>query len=255
MIRKSGNPPEPGMHAMPGTSHTAGREKGAALSPPESARADFPISEVAAMVGLSPDTIRAWERRYGLLSPIRARNNRRRYTLEDVQALIRVKGAASVSSLSLRLAAVELEQGDLADLLLPSAAAPGSEQDGYEPDVWRSAVDLLPQLVLVVDDRGQIADVNMALARATGMLRSQLRQLRFVDIVDPYDQAKAVKTYRSVAAERRYWELNLEIGRLVGLYSFDCWAVRFRGQRLFLLVGNELGRAYDDIAPGGRGAS
>jgi PAS domain-containing protein len=248
MSRQGGNPVQPGLHATPSGPH----REAAALSPPESARTDFPISEVADMVGLSTDTIRAWERRYGLLAPRRARNNRRRYTLEDVQALLRVKAAASGSSLSLRLATVELELGDLADLLLPSAAAPWSEQVGYEADVWRSAVDLLPQLVLVVDDRGRIADVNMAVARATGMLRSQLRQLRFVDIVDPYDQAKAVKTYRSVAAERRHWELNLEIGRLVGLYSFDCWAVRFRGQRLFLLVGMELGRAYADISLGAR---
>jgi PAS domain-containing protein len=197
------------------------------------------------MVGLSPHTIRAWERRYRVPTPTRAPNNQRRYTLEDVEALIRMKDAASVRSTSLRLAAAELEQGHLADLLLPSAAGAGARRGRYEPDLWRWAADLLPQLILVLENGGRIADANMAVARAAGMLRSQVRELHFVDMVEPYDRAKAVRAYRSLDGERRGWELNLEIGKLTGLYSFDCWAVDSLGQRLMLLIGRDLAASAD----------
>ena len=228
------NPPQ--LTSVRGQAHG---KKAPGAVPPAADRGTFPIGEVADMVGLSPHTIRAWERRYRVPVPTRAPNNQRRYTLEDVEALIRMKDAASVRSTSLRLAAAELEQGHLADLLLPSTVAAGAHER-YEPDLWRWAADLLPQLILVLENGGRIADANMAVARATGTLRSQLRELHFVDIVEPYDRAKAVRAYRSLDGERRGWELNLEIGKLTGLYSFDCWAVGSLGQRLMVLIGRDL---------------
>jgi MerR family transcriptional regulator, light-induced transcriptional regulator len=54
----------------------------------------FSISEVAAMVGLSAHTIRIWERRYGLFTPRRSGAGHRRYGLDEVQMLQRMKQAA-----------------------------------------------------------------------------------------------------------------------------------------------------------------
>lgn len=50
---------------------------------PVSASAWMPISELSRRVGVSCDTLRAWERRYGLLKPGRTAGNARRYTSAD----------------------------------------------------------------------------------------------------------------------------------------------------------------------------
>jgi DNA-binding transcriptional MerR regulator len=45
--------------------------------------------------GLSADTIRVWERRYGVVSPLRTEGNARRYTEQDVQRLLALKSAVA----------------------------------------------------------------------------------------------------------------------------------------------------------------
>lgn len=51
----------------------------------------YRIKSVAALIGLSTSTLRAWERRYGLLSPGRTASGYRVYTDEDVARLTRIK--------------------------------------------------------------------------------------------------------------------------------------------------------------------
>ena len=46
--------------------------------------ATMPIGEVARRTGVTVPTLRAWERRYGLLLPVRTAGGHRRYTDEDV---------------------------------------------------------------------------------------------------------------------------------------------------------------------------
>jgi len=58
--------------------------------------AAFTIKAVAARTGLSTHTIRAWERRYGVLSPQRTETNRRLFTLEDVERLSLLKKATDM---------------------------------------------------------------------------------------------------------------------------------------------------------------
>jgi PAS domain-containing protein len=207
----------------------------------------FSISEVAEMVGVSAHAIRAWERRYKTVKPIRTKSNQRRYTPEDVEGLVRMKSAAGVQGLSLRLAALEQETGHLANVLALSPASEVAGAHGYEPDAWRAVADLLRRLVFVIDSRGRVVDVNVAVARAADLLRSRLRGLSFADMVDPYDRAKAVMAYRSVARQRQGWDLNLRMGRLSGLYSFDCWSVTSKGQRLTILVGRDLSETLGDL--------
>lgn len=48
----------------------------------------YTIGTLASLSGLSPHTIRAWERRYGALSPERTESNRRVYGLADLERLI-----------------------------------------------------------------------------------------------------------------------------------------------------------------------
>lgn len=53
------------------------------------------IQIVAARTGLSPDVIRAWERRYGAIAPERTDSRRRLFTDQDVQRLLLLRRATN----------------------------------------------------------------------------------------------------------------------------------------------------------------
>ena len=55
-----------------------------------------PIQVVSRRTGLTADVIRAWERRYNAIKPIRASNSRRLYNDNDVEKLILLRRATSV---------------------------------------------------------------------------------------------------------------------------------------------------------------
>ncbi|WP_294739514.1 MerR family transcriptional regulator [uncultured Pseudomonas sp.] len=50
----------------------------------------FPIREVARLTGINPVTLRAWERRYGLIQPIRTDSGHRLYSRTDVETVHRI---------------------------------------------------------------------------------------------------------------------------------------------------------------------
>jgi DNA-binding transcriptional MerR regulator/methylmalonyl-CoA mutase cobalamin-binding subunit len=60
-----------------------------AASPAPTATAVFPIRTVAAVTGINPITLRAWERRYGLVKPQRTASGRRMYTQADIDTVHR----------------------------------------------------------------------------------------------------------------------------------------------------------------------
>jgi PAS domain S-box-containing protein len=211
----------------------------------------FSISEVAAMVGLSAHTIRIWERRYGLFTPRRSGAGHRRYGLDEVQMLQRMKQAADTRGITLKMAALEV----LGELPEQSWGPGGRESDrGAEvltdDSPWRAAADLLPQPIVLLHTSGRIADANVAFARAGGFIREKLRGTRFSELVDPYDRAKAAAIWREPKGARRGWELNLRTPMGSGLYSFDCWPLRSKGHPLIVLIGRELSRAGLELWPG-----
>lgn len=52
----------------------------------------YPIREVARLTGINPITLRAWERRYGLIQPTRTESGHRLYTMSDIGAVRQVMG-------------------------------------------------------------------------------------------------------------------------------------------------------------------
>ncbi|MCI0916744.1 MerR family transcriptional regulator [Stutzerimonas stutzeri] len=50
----------------------------------------FPIREVSRLTGVNPVTLRAWERRYGLIQPTRTESGHRLYSMADVEAVRRI---------------------------------------------------------------------------------------------------------------------------------------------------------------------
>jgi DNA-binding transcriptional MerR regulator len=210
----------------------------------------FTISEVAMMVGLTAHTIRIWERRYGLIKPRRSRAGHRRYGLDEVQLIQRMKQVADARGVTLKMAALEV-QGELSAQSSPRLGAQ-TDMGGdilKDDSPWRATVDLLPQPILLLDRSGRITDANIAFARAAGSIREKLRGTRFSELVDPYDRSKASVIWRDLSQPKRGWELNLRTAMSSGLYSFDCWPLLSRGHHLVVLIGRELSRAGMELWP------
>ncbi|HWP66265.1 MAG TPA: MerR family transcriptional regulator [Candidatus Limnocylindria bacterium] len=73
----------------------------------------FPLRTVAARTGLTPDLIRAWEKRYGVVAPIRGARGARLYSSADIahlRLLARVVGAGRAIGDVAGLSRAELEQ-------------------------------------------------------------------------------------------------------------------------------------------------
>src|SRR5512143_4115179 len=49
-----------------------------------------PIRTVSSLTGVNPVTLRAWERRYGLVKPVRTPKGHRLYTMADVELINQV---------------------------------------------------------------------------------------------------------------------------------------------------------------------
>jgi DNA-binding transcriptional MerR regulator/methylmalonyl-CoA mutase cobalamin-binding subunit len=89
----------------------------------------FPLRTVAAITGLTPDLIRAWEKRYGVVAPIRGARGARLYTSADVahlRLLGRVVDAGRAIGDVAALSPLELEQ--LAGQQLLEAQAPRDDE-------------------------------------------------------------------------------------------------------------------------------
>ncbi|WP_415773273.1 MerR family transcriptional regulator [Pseudomonas sp. LB3P38] len=52
----------------------------------------FPIREVARLTGVNPVTLRAWERRYGLIQPTRTESGHRLYSMADIDQVRSILG-------------------------------------------------------------------------------------------------------------------------------------------------------------------
>lgn len=58
--------------------------------PPMAAAEKLPMRTIASLTGVNPITLRAWERRYGLVQPLRTPKGHRLYTHEQVEQIRRV---------------------------------------------------------------------------------------------------------------------------------------------------------------------
>lgn len=52
----------------------------------------FPIREVSRLTGVTPVTLRAWERRYGLIQPTRTESGHRLYSMTDIERVRSIVG-------------------------------------------------------------------------------------------------------------------------------------------------------------------
>ena len=213
------------------------------------------IGELAAMSGVSTDTIRAWERRHGALEPARTHSHHRRYRMEDVEIVRRVRHNVSSRGMSLKVAVAEARGLVVPDAMTePDVPPTPIDPGGGDEAPWRAVVDLLPNVICIVDGDGQIVDANIAFARMAGALRMHLRGMRFLDLVAAQDRAKAARLYRPRPQRRRGWELNLRTSTLAGIFTFDSHVVRSSGGDVLVLMGWDLSSAGVDLWPAAEAA-
>lgn len=209
----------------------------------------YSIGEVAALLGVSPHAIRAWERRYGILSPERGLNRHRRYSAEDIEFLRDVKRTADVNGTSLRLALEvvngSLELGSTAGTPMrhPTHVDNPEAADSHLPsDVWRAVGDVVPNLIMLLDADGVVVEANVAVARLLGVVRQRVAGLKFIGLVDPFDRMKASMLYRPQMRAVSSWELNLETKDGPRLFSFSAWPVASGETTYLAVIGSEMFR-------------
>ncbi len=70
----------------------------------------YPMRAAARLTGVSPDLLRAWERRYGLVTPVRTPGGTRRYRASDLERLRLVKAAVDAGYRISEVAQLGLEE-------------------------------------------------------------------------------------------------------------------------------------------------
>lgn len=101
----------------------------------------FQISTVSAMTGVNAVTLRAWERRYGLLRPLRTDSGHRLYTEDDVERIRAILGL--------------LDQGITISRVGPAldpGAKPAGTTDNNDPGPWRRYRDSMLAAVAAFDE-------------------------------------------------------------------------------------------------------
>lgn len=106
----------------------------------------FPIREVARLTGINPVTLRAWERRYGLIQPVRTESGHRLYSRDDIETVHRIldwiERGVAVSKVGKILAS-----GDGPDL------SPRNVREDAEYHEWTQWQLQLQQAIGSFDDR------------------------------------------------------------------------------------------------------
>jgi DNA-binding transcriptional MerR regulator len=94
----------------------------------DDAETTYPLRAAARLTGLSPDLLRAWESRYGVVKPLRTAGGTRRYRAADLERLRLVKAAVDAGD---RISAVA--RLDPVELARRAAGTERPSQAGLEP--------------------------------------------------------------------------------------------------------------------------
>ena len=107
----------------PGGGSCQGLVEGVYSQPMATGPGPLRIGEFARRVGVTPELLRAWERRYGLLQPVRSPGGFRLYTDQDAERVARMRRALHEGLSAAEAARAALARGQLSEGLLQGAAA------------------------------------------------------------------------------------------------------------------------------------
>jgi MerR family transcriptional regulator, light-induced transcriptional regulator len=168
------------------------------------------IGELARRTGASPELLRAWERRYGLLHPARSQGGFRLYTAADEARIRRMRdylsrGVAAAEAARLAIDAEATGRDDRvpeAAVLAPAAAA--------SPPLQEAARELARALDRFQEERAHaVLDRLLAAYRTETVLR---------ELLIPYLHDLGERWARGeVSVAQEHFAANLLRGRLLGL--------------------------------------
>jgi MerR family transcriptional regulator, light-induced transcriptional regulator len=156
------------------------------------------IGELSKRSGVSPELLRAWERRYGLLQPVRSAGGLRLYSDHDVERVRLMR-----EHLAAGLAAAEAAA-------LASRASVDDRLDGRDLDPARARADLADALDRLDEPRAQgILDRLLAAATVDALIR---------DVVMPYLHELGNRWESGeVSVAQEHFASSVLRGRLLGL--------------------------------------
>jgi DNA-binding transcriptional MerR regulator len=163
------------------------------------------IGELSDRVGESPTLLRAWERRYGLLSPVRSAGGFRLYGTED-ERRVRAMQALLAAGVSARQAAEAVLSTPAGEVPAAPASASRPAGDGIEDRRLR-----LTQTLARFDDVGANGVLDRLLADVGATIVIS-------DVIVPYlvDLGERWEDGRATIAEEHF-ATSLIRGRLLGL--------------------------------------
>ena len=130
----------------------------------------YRIKSVAALTGINTATLRAWERRYRLVSPHRSPGGYRIYSDRDVDTISRVKALLD-RGLKVGEAVAILQRGDETPALLEAAASTDAVRDAILAallDFDRVSADRLYERLSSLPFPDRVEEVLMPLLRRVG---------------------------------------------------------------------------------------
>jgi DNA-binding transcriptional MerR regulator len=112
------------------------------------------IGELSKRVGVSPELLRAWERRYGLLRPTRSAGGLRLYSADDVERVRRMQellaeGFAAAQAAELALGPGSAEPGAPAEAAASMRVELAEALDEFDEPAAQAALDRLLAVVTV----------------------------------------------------------------------------------------------------------
>jgi DNA-binding transcriptional MerR regulator len=154
----------------------------------------YPLRTAARLTGLSPDLLRAWERRYGVVEPVRTPGGTRRYSAADLERLRLVKSAVEaghrigqvarweLDELRSRVTAAQAPQASNSDAILQALEKLDSAEVQRLLSLQLSALgparfarDLVLPLIREIGERWAEGRIGIASEHlATGVLSSML---------------------------------------------------------------------------------
>jgi DNA-binding transcriptional MerR regulator len=129
------------------------------------------VGQVAEQTGISPATLRIWERRYGEPEPVRLPSGHRRYTPEQVRRLRRIAEAMSRGHRAGKLLRqTDAELDELLATLTPETASPDRERVWFEMVTSFRGRELFAQLLAEGRDEDPVAFLDGVLAPFLAMV-------------------------------------------------------------------------------------
>jgi DNA-binding transcriptional MerR regulator len=170
------------------------------------------IGELARRTGASPELLRAWERRYGLLRPTRSQGGFRLYTAADEERIRRMReylGRGLAAAEAARLAVGAETPGPGAETTTPAALAPDTTA-AAPPPLQATTRELAGALDRFDEEQAHaVLDQLLAAYRIETILR---------DLLIPYLHDLGERWARGeVSVAQEHFASNLLRGRLLGL--------------------------------------